>query len=170
MLMLNNNNDNNKKKGSLEDSVSIQCLLYGLIEKPRKRTRYCTIIFQLRGQRGICTSENHQHKEFLACSNITTFKNYIPYLSTKNFLSSLWIIMKSTICRTGSITVCNTTITVEHILISCTRYKTKREVVFTDHYNNESEPTMKSILQESNIFSVNAIMRFLTEVDLLDKI
>ena len=32
------------------------------------------------------------------------------------------------------------------------------------------EPTMKSILQESNIFSVNAIIRFLTEVDLLDKI
>ena len=27
-----------------------------------------------------------------------------------------------------------------------------------------------SILQESNIFSVNTIMRFLTEVDLLDKI
>ena len=66
--------------------------------------------------------------------------------------------------------VCNTTITVEHILICCTRYETKREVVFKDHYTNGSEPTVKSILQESNIFSVNAIMQFLTEVDLLNKI
>ena len=65
--------------------------------------------------------------------------------------------------------VCNTTIIVEHILISSTRYKTKREVVFKDHYNNGSEPTKKSILQESNIFSVNAIMRFLTEVDFIRK-
>ena len=61
-------------------------------------------------------------------------------------------------------------IPVEHILLSCTKYKTKREVVFKDHYTNGSEPTMKSILQESNIFSVNAIMQFLTEVDLLDNI
>ena len=45
-----------------------------------------------------------------------------------------------------------------------------REVVFKDHYTNGSEPTMKSILQESNIFSINAIVRFLKEVDLLDKI
>ena len=54
---------------------------------------------------------------------------------------------------------------------SCIRsYKTKREVVFKDHYTNGREPTMKSILQEPNIFSISAIMRFLTEVDLLDKI
>ena len=46
----------------------------------------------------------------------------------------------------------------------------QREVVFKDHYTNGSELTMKSILQESNMFSVNAIMQFLTEVDLLDKI
>ena len=72
--------------------------------------------------------------------------------------------------RPPTCSVCNTAVTVEHILISCTKYKTKREVVFKDHYTNGSEPTMKSILQESNIFSVNAIMRFLTEVDLLDKI
>ena len=72
--------------------------------------------------------------------------------------------------RPPTCSVCNTTVTVEHILLSCTKYKTKREVVFKDHYTNGSEPTMKSILQESNIFSVNAIMRFLTEVDLLDKI
>ena len=72
--------------------------------------------------------------------------------------------------RPPTCSVCNTAVTVEHILISCTKYKTKREVVFTDHYTNGSEPSMKSILQESNIFSVNAIMRFLTEVDLLDKI
>ena len=72
--------------------------------------------------------------------------------------------------RPPTCSVCNTTITVEHILISCARYKTKREVVFKDHYTNGSEPTMKSILQESNIFSINAILRFLKEVDLLDKI
>ena len=50
--------------------------------------------------------------------------------------------------RPPTCSVCNTAVTVEHILISCTKYKTKREVVFTDHYTNGSEPSMKSILQE----------------------
>ena len=50
--------------------------------------------------------------------------------------------------RPPTCSVCNTTITVEHILISCTKNKTKREVVFKDHYTSGSEPTMKSILQE----------------------
>ena len=39
--------------------------------------------------------------------------------------------------RPPTCSVCNTAVTVEHILISCTKYKTKREVVFTDHYTNE---------------------------------
>ena len=39
-----------------------------------------------------------------------------------------------------------------------------REVVFKDRYINGSEPTVKSILQESNIFSISAIMQFLKEV------
>ena len=60
--------------------------------------------------------------------------------------------------RPPTCSVCNTTITVEHILISCARYKTKREVVFKDHYINSSELTIKSILLESNIFSISALM------------
>ena len=54
--------------------------------------------------------------------------------------------------------------------MSCYYVRSTNSFVFKDHYTNGSEPTMKSILQESNIFSANAIMRFLTEVDLLDKI
>ena len=54
--------------------------------------------------------------------------------------------------RPPTCSVCNTTLTEEHVLISCVRYKTKREVVFKDHYINGSEP---------NTFSINAIMRFL---------
>ena len=60
--------------------------------------------------------------------------------------------------RPPTCSVCNAAITVEHILISCARYKTKREFVFKDHYISGSEPTSKSILQESNIFSINAVM------------
>ena len=56
--------------------------------------------------------------------------------------------------RSPTCSACNTTIAVKHILISCVQYKTKREVVFKDHYINGSEPTMKNILQESNIFSI----------------
>ena len=53
--------------------------------------------------------------------------------------------------------VCNTTIT---------KYKNKREVLFKYHCISGNEPAVKSILQESNIVSINAILK----VDLLDKI
>ena len=42
--------------------------------------------------------------------------------------------------------------------------------MFKDHFMIGSEPTVKSILQESNIFIMSAIVRFLKEVDLFDKL
>ena len=67
-------------------------------------------------------------------------------------------------------TVCNTSLTVEHILINCDKYKNERKNIFKDHFLNGKKPTLKSLLAESDIFSIGALMHFLKEIDLLDKI
>ena len=66
--------------------------------------------------------------------------------------------------------VCNSNLTVEHILIFCEKYKNQRKTIFKDFYLNGNRPNLKSLLEESNIFSIRTIMKFLRETDLLDKV
>ena len=50
-------------------------------------------------------------------------------------------------------TNCGSNLTIEHILISCDKYKNQRKNIFKVHFLNGNEPTLKSVLEESNIFS-----------------
>ena len=66
--------------------------------------------------------------------------------------------------------VCNTQITVEHFMVECPKYKTKRNIYFNSLCRNGQRLTLQSILEESDTFNITRVMNYLRDIDLLNEI
>ena len=65
---------------------------------------------------------------------------------------------------------CNEQITVEHILIKCPLYFNERRLWLGGFSHNNATLTMKSLLQDSDGFNINLIIKYLDAIKLLGEI
>ena len=63
---------------------------------------------------------------------------------------------------------CNLPVTVSHILIDCSKYSEKRNEYFQPLV--QQGLTLNLLLAESDTFSIDRIIKFLTDIDILNHI
>ena len=66
--------------------------------------------------------------------------------------------------------VCTTQITVEHFMVECPKYRTKRNLYFNYLCRNGERLTLQLILEESDKFSITRVMSYLRDIELLNEI
>ena len=64
---------------------------------------------------------------------------------------------------------CGAVLTIKHILAECNTTKNKRETLFPNTRNKNSEQVMSCLLSEESI-KVDKLMNYLTEINIIDKI